>query len=210
MTDYFELFHLARTPSINPDQLKQTFLKHSARVHPDRFHQATPAEKERAHAAYTLFNQAYQCLRNPKDRLLHLIQLESGKPPPEVLSIPHETTDLFMEVGSLCQQTDRFLKDGRLLSSPLLKVAWFQESQARMDSLQGMQDRLNQWKTSLENELASLDPAWNSAPPIGDPGRSRHLPLTRLEQLYRVLSYASRWSDQLRERHFQLSSALIL
>jgi hypothetical protein len=210
MTDYFALFNIPRSPSIDLDLLKKTFLAQSSQVHPDRFHNATAGEKAEAHASYTTFNQAYQCLKDSKNRLLHLIKLESGKEPPEVMSIPHETTELFMEVGSICRQVDEFLKEGQAINSPLLKVAWFEDSLLWTEKLQATQEKINQWKTSLEEQLTTLSARWATAPAMGDSNRLAHLPLVKLEQLYRVLSYVSRWSAQLQERNFRLTSAMVL
>jgi len=210
MTDYFELFDIPRAPAIDLDHLKITYLERSPLVHPDKFHEAPTKVQAEAHAAYTTLNQAYLCLKEPKDRLLHLIRLESGREPREVMSIPQETTDLFMEVGSICQQLDRVLKEGQSIRSPLLKVAWFERSQLWTDKLQATQDKLCHWKTSLEAQLASLNPAWASAPVPGSPERLPHLPMHKLEQLYQVLSYVSRWSAQLQERNFQLSTSMVL
>ena len=40
---------------------------------------------------------------------------------------------------------------------------------------------------------------------MGAPERAPALPLKRLEQVYRVFSYVSRWTDQLQERLVRLA-----
>jgi hypothetical protein len=205
MTDYFELLGAPRRPWLDPDPLQKAFLDSSARVHPDRVHGAAEPDRREAHERYTLLNTAYQCLRDPKSRLLHLLTLEQGKPPPEVMSIPHETTDLFLEVGARCREADQFLSERAQVASPLLKVAWFERGQDRLEILRASQEKVGRWREELLDSIRSMNPAWESAPPAGQPDRARLLPLQRLEQVYRLLSYADRWSAQLQERAFQMT-----
>ena len=48
-------------------------------------------------------------LREPKDRLQHLLELESGAKPGNIQSTPPELTDLFFAVGQLCRDVDTFV-----------------------------------------------------------------------------------------------------
>src|SRR5437868_8581649 len=81
MTDNFSLFNEPRRPWLDADLLKQKFLKFSAEVHPDKIHNASDGEKAAANKRYAELNAAYNCLREPKERLLHLIELELGAKP---------------------------------------------------------------------------------------------------------------------------------
>lgn len=74
MTDYFVLLGEQRRPWLDPDSLKRKFLALSAELHPDRFHGADDAEKRSAQQGYAELNQAYNCLRRPKERLRHLLE----------------------------------------------------------------------------------------------------------------------------------------
>ena len=58
----------------------------------------------------------------------------------------------------------------------------------------------------LEAELQSMNAAWESAPAPGESGRAATLPLERLEQIYRAMSYVSRWMGQIQERVVQLAT----
>src|SRR2546422_2781959 len=51
------------------------------RSHPDRVHNATDDQKRAAQERYTELNAAYNCLREPVERLRHLIELELGARP---------------------------------------------------------------------------------------------------------------------------------
>jgi len=50
-----------------------------------------------------------------------------------------------------------------------------------------------------------MNVVWATAPAVGEAGRVGALPMERLEQIYRAMSYVSRWTDQLQERVVQLA-----
>ena len=81
MTDYFALLGESRRPWIDPEELKAKFLALTAQVHPDRVHNASEAEKQAASRRSAEMNAAYNCLREAKTRLLHLLELERGTRP---------------------------------------------------------------------------------------------------------------------------------
>src|SRR5688572_29394167 len=101
MTDYFALLDEPRRPWLDPEALKVKFHQRSAELHPDRVHRQSASDKAKAQERYTELNAAYTCLREPKDRLLHLLTLESGGKPKDVQNIPAELMDLFFKVGTL-------------------------------------------------------------------------------------------------------------
>ena len=88
MTDHFALFNTPRRPWLDPDSLKQTFFTLSAELHPDRVHHAGPVEKRVANERYAELNAAYQCLREPRERLRHLLELELGAKPSDLTQVP--------------------------------------------------------------------------------------------------------------------------
>src|SRR5256885_761912 len=111
MTDYFALLNEKRRPWINPDSLKQKFLALSSGVHPDRVHNSGESEKRKAQELYTNLNAAYNCLREPKSRLQHLLELEQGFKPANIETIPPDLMELFMEVSRVCREADAFLAE---------------------------------------------------------------------------------------------------
>jgi curved DNA-binding protein CbpA len=205
MTDNFALLNEPRLPWIDPDELKQTFFPLSAPFHPDRVHGGTDEEKRAANQRYAELNAAYNCLREPKERLLHLIELELGKKPSDIQKIPPGTMDLFVEVGQTCRDADAFLAEKSKVTSPLLKVQLFERGLDWVDKLNSLQQKINLKRDELSTELRELNFIWKTAPPIGSPDRIAKLPLERLEQIYRIFSYIARWSEQLQERVVQLS-----
>ena len=206
MTDSFALLNEPRRPWLDAGALKQKFLPLSSAVHPDRFHSASEAEKQQATARYAELNAAYNTLREPRDRLLHLLELELGAKPSDIQRIPPGTMDLFVEVGQLCRDVDSFLAQRGNVTSPLLKVQMFERGMEWTDKLQALQQRINAKRDELTGELQQMNAVWESAPAVGSPERIAVLPLERLEQIYRVFSYIARWSEQVQERNVQLAT----
>lgn len=204
MTDYFELLNEPRRPWGDPEALKTKFLALSAQFHPDRFPHCNGAEKEAANQKFAEINTAYQCLRDPKERLQHLLQLELSTPPKEVQRIPPGTTDLFAEVGQMCREAETFLTQKALVTAPLIKVQYFEKGMEWTDRLQALQQKISAGRGHLLEELKSMNDQWDALP-TGAGDRAQRLPLERLEQVYRTLSYIGRWTEQIQERILQLS-----
>ena len=205
MTDYFALLDERRRPWLDPDALKAKFLTLAAKVHPDRVNHSTEGEKHAALQRYTELNAAYQCLREPSERLRHLFELERGTKPDDVQKISSGTVDLFAEVSELCREADLFLAEKARVTSPLLKVQLFERGMALTDKLKAMLQKLNSKHDALTEQVQFLNMAWESAPPVGSPARGNVLPLSRLEDIYRDFSYLTRWQRQIQERSVQLS-----
>jgi curved DNA-binding protein CbpA len=201
--DNFALLNEPRRPWIEPAALRQKYLALSSKFHPDRVHNAPPAERIAADQRYSEINAAYNCLREPKERLRHLLELELGEKPADIQRVPPEMMDSFFEVGKLCKETDRFIAEKGAVASPLLKVQWFERGQEWIERLKSMQQKINVQGDTLLVELQSMNPLWESAATPGAP-RDK-LPLKRLDEIYRLLGYFGRWSEQLQERIVQLS-----
>ena len=204
MTDCFALLDEPRRPWLDVAALKAKFHARSAEVHPDRVHNAPATERAVAQERYTTLNAAFNTLREPKDRLQHLLELESGAKPGNIQSTPAELTDLFFEVGRLCRDVDFFLLEKGRANSPLLKVKMFQRAMDWTNQITALQRRLNAKRGEVETALQAMNEGWSAAPSEPEVRRAT-LPIARLEQLYRTLSFLSRWADQLQERLVQLA-----
>jgi curved DNA-binding protein CbpA len=204
MTDAFAMLGQARQPWLDVDALKQAFLTLSAPHHPDRVHSASDGERAAANQRFADLNAAYNLLREPRERLLHLLELELGSRPKDVQRLPPGTMDYFMEVGQLCREVDAFLAERARAASPMLRVKFLEQGMDWMDRIHALQQRIGQYRDLLLGEMQSLGPAWQQAPVVGAPERPAALPLERLENLYRTLSYTSRWAGQLQDRLTQL------
>lgn len=196
MTDYFALLKEPRQPWLDAGALKDKFMALSAQCHPDKFSGVSPEEKERIGNQYSELNTAYQCLSQTRSRLLHLIELEAGTKPTDVQRIPPGTGELFMEVGQTCSQAGKFLEEKPLSDSPMLKARRFVEQMTWTDKLTQLQNKIGSLAAALEGELKQMTEAQAQGSP---------LPLVRLEEIYRSLSYIQRWNEQIREKIVQLA-----
>jgi curved DNA-binding protein CbpA len=203
--DYFALLGQPRQPWLDAVALKAAFLQQSARLHPDRVQAANAAERAAATGRFAELNASYHCLREPKERLLHLLELESGAPPANVQSVPAETMDLLMDTGDVCRQTDQFLEAKGRAASPLVRAQMFEQALEWTTRLQALQERIQLRRDQLLAELPAMNAAWNAAPPAPSPLRAGTLPLRRLEEFGRTLSYIARCGGQIQERLAQLS-----
>jgi len=205
MIDCFALLNEPRRPQIDLEALKAKFRARSIEAHPDRFHNESDSEKQAVNQRYLELNAAYNCLRQPQERLQHLLELERGTKPDDLQQIPNHAMDLFVEVGQLCRDLDSFLRERSEITSPLLKVQAFERAREWMEKLKSLKQRISAQQDALIIELGSLNAVWLAAPPVGASNRRDALPLARLEQIYWGVSYLSRWSEQIQERLVQLS-----
>jgi DnaJ-domain-containing protein 1 len=200
VTDYFALLGERRRPWLDAETLKQTFFKLSAAVHPDRVHHAQEAERVAAQQRCIELNAAYNCLRQPRERLRHLLELELGAKPEQVQTFPPELLDLSLEVARLGREADAFLAKRAGITSPLLRVQLFERGQECAERLSELQKTINARQETVINDVKTLGGQWET-----DSGLDRGVKLERLEELYRRLSYLTRWSGQVQERIVQLA-----
>ena len=190
----FALFELEPAPALDASALKERFARATGETHPDKFAQASDAEKDSAEQRYSALNQAYQALIDPRARLLALYEMTKGQKPPDIQRIPPGTMDLFKEVGELCRELDTFLERKRATTGRLEKAGLMSEELMLQDALTELRMKLEQFGATVDAEITALDTRWRS----GDKD------LAALEAVYRKYSYLARWRQQLEEREIAL------
>lgn len=75
MQNHFDLFNLPARFTLDMDALDAAYRDVQGQVHPDRFVNATDAEKRVAMQWATRANEAYQTLKNPQKRARYLCEL---------------------------------------------------------------------------------------------------------------------------------------
>jgi hypothetical protein len=103
-----------------------------------------------------------------------------------------------------CRDADGFLTERAGVTSPMLKVKLFGQGLAWTERLQALQAKWTRW--ARPGRGTSRDERHLGRGAGGRSGRVASLPLGRLEEVYRVLSYIARWSEQIRERMVRLAS----
>jgi curved DNA-binding protein CbpA len=199
MTDHFARLEVPRRPWLDEEALKTKFMALSGEFHPDR---AAEDDKQTglAQHRYTEINAAYVCLRDPRKRLTHLIELERGAPPSELQNVPDHLMDVFFDVSKLCRSIDQFLTEKASAVSPLLKVQLFERSQTMVDEIGALQGNLNAARAQLIHSLKEIDGDWDRFD-----SQARGAALARLEEIRRLLGFYDRWIAQLQERFVQLA-----
>jgi len=205
MTDCFALLGVPRRPWLDAAALKARLHELSHSCHPDRVHGGPPEEVAAATARYTELNAAYATLQSGKERLAHLLELERGARPQVVQEIPAPLMDLCLEVGAACQRVDAFLAESVPCESPMLKAGRFARALEQQDAVAAMLARLRPQVDAVEAELRNLNRSWETAETLPAAARTGHLPLARIEELWRWLSYLNRWTAQLQERNVRLT-----
>jgi len=194
--DYFALLNESRRPWLEPEALKEKFFALSAEVHPDRLHQASESVKLAATRRYTELNAAYNCLREPRERLRHLLELELGQKPSDLTNVPNDLMELFFSVGTLLREVDGYLAEKAKATSPLLQVQLFERGQEWIEKLDAIRQLISSRRGPLLAELKQISARWDGSSPR---------PLERLLETWRLLSFYDRWLAQIQERTVQIS-----
>jgi curved DNA-binding protein CbpA len=202
MIDCFALLGEPRRPWLDAEELKRKFLTLSAGVHPDRVHSQSEVERQAAQDRYAELNSAHQRLSEPRDRLRHLLELERGAAPDNLQRIPSGLMDLFVEIGEACRQAGRLQDERVVITSPLLKVQWFERSQEHVERLRELRQGLDTRLEKLTEAVKRIDADWDAGAASG-PQRTELL--GRVEEAYRLLSFLGRWRKNLQDAILELS-----
>ena len=196
MTDHFAPLNEPRRPWLDAEALKAKFLARSGEVHPDRFHQSSEADKFAANQRYTELNAAYNCLREPRHRLRHLLELELGAKPSDLTNVPDDLMEVFFSVGKVFREVDALLAEKTKATSPLLQVQIFERGQDWVEKLGALRETISARRDVLVGELRAVDAGWETA---------ATKPTDALLRIWRLLSFYDRWLAQIQERVVQLS-----
>jgi curved DNA-binding protein CbpA len=200
--DLFALLGVPRRPWLEANSLKERFLSLSGSCHPDRIHTAPEADKRAAQERFTELNAAYQSLLDPRDRLLHLAELElgKGKGTADIQGIPSDLMTLFAAVGKVCREADVVLAQKNAETSPLLLVQMFERAQNKIEELRAVQQQVARSREGLLSEIRKLDGGWDAMP--ADERQSR---LVRLQEIAGLMNYSKKWNAQIEEKIVRLS-----
>ena len=200
--DYFALFGLKRHPVVDQADLKDRFMTLSREVHPDQHGADASVDKDSSHPSFEEVNAAYQCLRDTKQRLEHLLELELGTKPASIQTIPNDLAKVGAEVMMFCREVDAFLRTKTPNPSPMIRSQDFRaglEWAAKGDSLSA---QLSQVEAELELSLRELGQKWPSA--ASHPSNRSSL-MEDLDRAFRKASYHRKWCKLIKERQFQLA-----
>ncbi len=188
MPDCFALLDEPRRPWLDADALKEKFHALAAAHHPD---------VARGGAVdFAALNDAYQKLRDPVQRLRHLLELEAPDALARAQQIPADIAELFMRIGAQRQALDAFLKKQSQAASALAQALLAPEKIALLAHFENLLAALDERRAHLLETLRSLDDAWRL---------EKSGTVSRLAEVFQSLSFLSKWSDQLREAVLKLT-----
>jgi hypothetical protein len=170
-------------------------------VHPDRVHSLDPGQRAAAQKTYVLLNGAHQSLSRHRDRLKHLIELETGRPPENIDSVPADLIVHFTSIGKELRESDKLLSEKEEVNSPILRVQVFERAQQQIDRLQAWQGSIRAAQEGAEADLRAIDRDWVETPA----GAHRAALVRRLEELRHRFGYLEKWRNQVQERIVRLS-----
>lgn len=198
MIDHFALLQQPRQPWLEAEPLKQKFLEFSAAHHPDRVAAASPEARAAATQQFTALNAAYNCLKEPRDRVRHLVELELGRKPGDLRNVPPRLAEAFMRIAAVVRSSEQLIAEKGRLHSPLLLAGFFERVQPHLVVLEQLQSDVAVLEQEALGQLRELDAQWQQI-------ARRSEVLDQLEQLAQVLGFHARWRSQLQEAHVRLT-----
>lgn len=176
MENYFKLFDVGQTTTIDLEKLSTHHKKLAAEHHPDN------PDKDGDDGYYRLINIAYETLKSDSKRLVHLMELE-GIHYDKRGTVSDHLMDHFMSTAQILQDTDAFLRKKSATTSALAIALLESESQQFQEQISEQIDAIETEK-SATLEKASLN--------------------EQLGNAARDLAFLEKWQAQLKERYARL------
>ena len=200
--DYFRYLGLPQRPLIDAKRLETTYLRLSQEYHPDRHPDLSAEEKEAILYRSALLNQAYTCLRDPKQRVQYLVELLTQGERSRSNTIAPAIADLFRRVQSTLMATDAYLKEAERPKSSL-EAATFAlngaDPSTHRKALQECRRAIDRQQGEVLATLNEIDAQWDEV------GEASEQAFHRLAQVSDALSYLDRLSHQVHERSVALN-----
>ena len=134
--DFFELFGMMPTFSVDQEQLSMRYRELQRAAHPDRFANASAQDKRISVQQAALINEAYQVLRSPLSRARYML---------ERLGATIDDTDTRMDPA--------FLMEQMMLREALAEVSGSEDPFFALDKLR---DRIETMERDMVSRLAQL------------------------------------------------------
>lgn len=194
--DPFALLDLPRRPWLEADAVKAAFHRLGRELHPDASGPGGDAGR------FAALNEAQATLSDPRRRLSSLLTLEFGDTASSAPApVPAGLGDLVFPTQGLLQAADNFLARKAAATGALARALLAREEWTLREQVETRLAELEARHADALDDLRRFDAegGW------GDPGAPRppDAPAT-LRGLRDRLSYLGRWTEQFRERLFQL------
>jgi len=188
MRDYFAVLGEPRQPWLDLEKLEECYRQLSLTNHPDRPRAAT-AEGE----PFATISEAYRVLKDPKQRLQHLLQLEGyelgkdGNVPPSLLP-------LFSRIGVFIARATKLWQRRGESQNALSKSVLLAEIVASQQEVEALLQDAKELLHRTEEATRLINHSWRSEP-------------DELAKVYSLFGFLTRWIAQLEEWKFRLDNA---
>lgn len=167
---------MKQSVNIDLEALSSNHQKLAAKHHPDN------SETNEDDSEYRLINTAYETLKSPSKRLVHLMEL-AGIHYEKRGTVSDHLMDLFMSTAQILQDTDAFLRKKSTTTSALGLALIEGESQQLQEHIGKQIDSIETQKSATLEKAAETD---------------------NLSNVARDLAFLEKWQAQLKERYASL------
>jgi molecular chaperone HscB len=175
--NYFEVFGLPRTLSLDLKALEKTFHELSRKYHPDYFTTAPAEERQRALQMTATLNDAYRTLRHPVRRVEHLLEIEGFKP--DGSKVPKS---FLMEIFEINEQLEE-VKAGS----------------ASQEQIAALRREIEERAQGFDQQLQRAAAEWDKLTVAGASDEQRRQQLSRLTEILSEFSYIRNLQRELEE-----------
>jgi hypothetical protein len=179
MTDFFAVLRVPPRPWLDPDALKELYVRLS-----EVLHRQPGSQNE-----LVLLNRAFQVLNNPATRVEHLLSVTGAEP--GARQIAPVMGELFGRVAGCLQESDRLLAEIWAQNSALARALRVQRVHALKADLDNLAHDLAAQEAQRLETLRELDQAWQQHPADA---------CEALAQVAVDLTFLQKWQGQIRER----------
>lgn len=187
MTDFFAVLRVPARPWLDPDTLRDVYVRLSGALH----RQAGSQDE------LVALNRAFQVLNNPATRVEHLLSLTGAEP--GAREIAPVMGEFFGRVAARLLEADRLLGEISARSSALARALRLQRVHALQADLDNIAQELAAYEAQRLEALRELDQAW---------GHRSAGTCKALAQVAVDLTFLQKWRGQIRERLLRMDEAI--
>lgn len=188
MTDYFALLQQPRQPWLDAEQLQERYRQICLTSHPDRLPGDAAMDE-----SFAAVSEAYRVLKDPKQRIQHLLQLE-GHELGKDGSVPQSLLPLFSRIGDFIARATRLWQRHAESQNALSKSVLQAEIVASHREVEALLHDAKELLHQAEETTRSLNDSWRSEP-------------DELARVYSLFGFLTRWIEQLEEWDFRLDNS---
>jgi curved DNA-binding protein CbpA len=188
MRDFFAVLGEARQPWLDLEKLEERYRELSLTSHPDRSTVVIAGDE-----SFAAVNEAYRVLKDPKQRIQHLLQLEEYELGREN-SPPQSLLPLFSQIGDFIARATKLWQRRGEHQNALAKSVLHAEILASQREVETLLTDAKTLLRQAEETTRSLNDSWRSQP-------------DELAKVYSMFGFLTRWIAQLEEWKFRLDNA---